>query len=188
MAPHFSQRMRIASFYAFFAALFFAGIALIAVDIDSFVIDAIGSRELQAALPAPQNRNDFESEAVRVVTGADELNAAIAAGRCVLFVNCDWNVEIFAFRWPFSEFAAWAEVNASFKTISVKLDAGEQGKLWNAVQSLWEANDISPGGLKTFGGAGRVVWFQDGRVVDYAWCMEVSAINELRARTAHAFP
>lgn len=186
MTPRFSQRIRILIFYIFFAALFFAGIALLAVTPDWLVIHAKASRNPPQSLPPP-NRSDFDSEAVRVVTSAEELHAAIAAGRRVLFVNCDWNPEIFAFRRPFSDFADWAEANASFKTISVKLDADEQGKLWNVVQAIWKANGISPGGLKTFGGAGRVVWFEDGRVVDYAWCMEVSEIGDLRARTVRAF-
>jgi hypothetical protein len=43
------------------------------------------------------------------------------------------------------------------------------------------------GGLKYLGGAGRVVWFQNGEVVDYAWCSEVANAGELQARTLKAF-
>ena len=56
------------------------------------------------------------------------------------------------------------------------------------------ANNIPRGGLKTMGGSGRVVWLEDGKVVDHEWCLELTNWDDLdnfdkiKHRTIEAFP
>lgn len=123
---------------------------------------------------------------VRSLTTADDLRNSLSTGQSVLFVDCDWNGDVIAFRIPFATFATWCEQN-SIKTLSVKVDSESRNELWDMLQRLWRDNRIYEGGLKYHGGAGRVVWFRDGQVVDYAWCSEVHSVALLKARTSRAF-
>lgn len=183
MAAPASQLSRISLFYTIFAIMFAAGIAL----------TMFGPGLITTGTPPPNMPpveppdGDFNSNAVRSITNIDDWNAAIASGRYVLFVNCDWNIAMVAFRQQFSDFAAWSSDNTNYRTISVKLDADSKDNMWHAIQDFWQHNSISPGGLKTYGGAGRVVWLNDGRVVDYAWCTEILDLDRLKTRTRNAF-
>ncbi len=56
------------------------------------------------------------------------------------------------------------------------------------------ASIISLQGLKNYGGAGRVLWITNGKVVDYVWCMELmnnydtnNTETLLKTRTKNAF-
>ena len=50
------------------------------------------------------------------------------------------------------------------------------------------SNEIDVGGLKTYGGAGRIIWLEDGRVLDYEWCFEfLNEPSQLKARSRNAF-
>jgi len=179
-----SQQSRVALFYTIFAVMLAAGIALTVIGPRLFTIGTTTPPEMTPVQPTD---GDFNSNAVRIITNTDDWNAAIASGRCVLFVNCDWNVAMVAFRQPFSDFAAWSNDNTDYKTISITLDADSKDEMWHTIQDLWQDNSISPGGLKTYGGAGRVVWFNDGQVIDYAWCTEVLEVDKLKSRTKDAF-
>ena len=69
----------------------------------------------------------------------------------------------------------------------------EPDEIWQICDDLWSRYDIPRGGLKNLGGAGRVLWIEDGRVVDYAWCTELmneddrENIELLKVRTRRAF-
>lgn len=128
-----------------------------------------------------------ERNSVRMITSSAALRDSLATGQSIFFVDCDWNGGVAAFRSPLATFAAWSEQNNNIQTLSVKIDSESQGELWDTLQQMWRDNRIPPGGLKNFGGAGRVVWFRDGQVVDYAWCTEVLSVEQLKARTANAF-
>ncbi len=148
-----------------------------------------------AAYLLPQRRTrspaDMESalvgSPVRIITSSDALRDSLATGESIFFVDCGWNGGVAAFRFPFAAYAAWCERNTSIQTLSVKVDSGSKDELWDTLQQMWRDNRILEGGLKNYGGAGRVVWFRDGQVVDYAWCTEVHSVEELKARTSKAF-
>jgi hypothetical protein len=183
MAKRVSQRRRIVRFSLMFAAICF-GVALALIWRGQIRIGGHATRETTSV---HEFSDDFSSRAVRLISTTDDFYAVTATGNCVLFVNCDWVEFPVAFRQPFSEFARWCRENTDYKTVTVKLKANSHDELWSAIQDLWAWNHIFPGGLKTYGGAGRVVWFKGGRVVDYAWCSEVLSVDKLKLRSTTAF-
>jgi hypothetical protein len=143
-----------------------------------------------AALVAPYFR---PSPIVRIATRT-EWDEAIANDRCVVFVDGDWNSEMVAFRKPFAKFADWCRASTDVRTLTMLIDADDTtGDVWNICQQIWMTNDIHQGGLKTYGGAGRVLWINRGQIVDYAWCKEltddtdIENIDALKTRTRKAF-
>ena len=137
--------------------------------------------------PSPADTESvLERSPVQIITTADALRDSLATGQHILFVDCGWNGDVVAFRFPFAAFATWCEQN-SIQTLSVKVDSESKDELWHMLQQMWRDNRILEGGLKNYGGAGRVVWFRDGQIVDYAWCSEVHSVALLRARTSKAF-
>jgi hypothetical protein len=187
MTEHFSQRSRITIFYSLFATMLVVGAVLCVVGPGLF------ASAIEASYASPGNASaeyaayDLGGRAVRLIKTVEELNQATSARHCILFVNCEWNVNVMVARRPFGDFAVWAATNTDYQVITVTLDGHGKGDLWNAIQSLWQKNSISAGGLKTYGGAGRVVWFQKGRVADYAWYFEAPTVDKLKARTKAAF-
>jgi hypothetical protein len=180
-----AQRSRIALFYSVFAILFSLGFVLTVIGPGHFSIGATALHQKSAKQFAIHG---FTSEAVRRITTPEELHTATSTGRCVLFVDCDWNGHMVMFRRPFSDLAEWANSNTDYKTITVKLDSSSldtasPDPMWGTLHQLWDANSIGFGAMKTLGGAGRVVWFKDGKVVDHAWCFEVQEFDQLKSRT-----
>lgn len=142
----------------------------------------------QRRYPSPADvESVLERSPVRIITAAGELRDSLSTGHRVLFVDCGWNGDVTAFRFPYATFAAWCKQDTSIQTLSVKIDSESKDELWHMLQQIWLDNRIPPGGMKNYGGAGRVVWFRDGQVVDYAWCSEVHSVALLKARTAQAF-
>ena len=178
-----SQQLRIVLFQSVFVVLFAIGLTLCVFGPSLLTIDTTTSRAIS---PGHPTNNDFADNAIRIVTTPNELKAATSVGRCILFVNCDWNSDMVQFRKPFSDFAAWSSKSTDYKTITVKLDGNSQDEMWDTIQLLWKNNSILPGSMKTHGGAGRVVWFKDGNVVDHAWCIEVMELYELKSRSKEA--
>lgn len=142
----------------------------------------------QRRTPSPADLESVLARSpVRILSSANELRASLAKGQSVLFVDCGWNGDVVAFRVPFATFADWCEQNTNVQALSVKIDSESKDALWDALQKMWRDNRIYEGGLKNHGGAGRVVWFRDGQVADYAWCSEVHSVALLKARTSKAF-
>ena len=142
----------------------------------------------QRRYPSPADTESvLQRSPVQIVATADALRDSLSTGQSILFVDCDWNGDVMAFRFPFAAFATWCEQNSSMQTLSVKVDSESKDELWHALQQMWRDHRIYEGGLKNYGGAGRVVWFRDGQVVDYAWCSEVHSLGQLKARTSKAF-
>ena len=124
----------------------------------------------------------------------DDWKWLLQTGRHILFVDCDWNVEMVLFRRTFSAFADWCREETNYRSVSVKMIAypddefSTAAKLSTAVQELMRSNEIFQGGLKTYGGAGRIIWLEDGRVLDYEWCHEfLNDATKLKARSRNAF-
>ena len=179
-----SQRSRIILLYACFAAALGLGVLL------SFSPGLFVSRhpEVTAAqAPLPRDEHEF-SESVYVVETLDDWNSLLKSGRYVLFVDCDWNPAMVVFRRPFSSFADWCREETDYRSVSVKMIAYSNDKLSTATQELMRTNEICQGGLRTYGGAGRVIWLEGGRVLDYEWCHEfLDEPSKLKARSRNAF-
>jgi len=125
--------------------------------------------------------------AVRTVANPDEWKPLVERSRCILFVDCPWNEDIAAYRPAFWEFASWCRESSDYLPIRVELDGEARGAMAQIVQGLHKSHGIPPGGLKTLGGAGRVIWMENGRVRDYAWWHEVPGRQELIRRTQVLF-
>jgi hypothetical protein len=108
--------------------------------------------------------------ATKITTRA-EWESAIKDRRCVLFVDCRWNVNVARFRRRFTSLASWCQ-EMDVTALTMQIDPEHEDDVWKICAELWTKNNIDPGGLKNWGGAGRVVWLDHGRVVDHAWCME----------------
>ena len=128
------------------------------------------------------------------ITSRSEWISAIKHDRCVVFVDGDWNIDMVAFRKPFSKFAVWCESRTDTHALTLKIDpADKTNDVWNICDELWHTHNIKRGGLKNYGGAGRVLWIDKGQIVDYAWCMElmddgdIDNISALKTRTRNAF-
>ena len=135
-----------------------------------------------AAAPPP----NLDS-AVYVISTPADFQAVTSTGQVVLFVDCGWNSDVVGFHDPFHEFAGWCRNETSIRPVTVVLDANNQDALWDTLQMLWEDLRVSSGGLKNLGGAGRVVWIDDGEVRDVAWCFHLRDVRELQQRSEAAF-
>lgn len=120
-----------------------------------------------------------------VITSAEAFDAAIAKGKSVLFVDCPWNHEVKLLELKFNKFAESVSPQEDFRILTIDLD-DEHDSTWRRLATLWKQNDIELGGLKNLNGAGRIVWFQDGKVVDYEWGMNLDE-KALRERTEKAW-
>lgn len=108
--------------------------------------------------------------------------------RCIVFVDGAWNIQMVHFRRPFAKFADWCQTHTNTRALTMSINPHDTtNDVWHICQELWAQNNIDPGGLKNFGGAGRVLWIDKGQIVDYAWCFEVETIEMLTERTQKAF-
>ena len=130
---------------------------------------------------------------IRIATRT-QWDSAAKHKRLVVFVDGDWNSNVVMFRQPFEQYALWCQTDTDVVTSTMLIDAKDTtNDVWNICEQLWRSNNIDPGSLKTFGGAGRVVWIEQGQVVDYAWCWEllnhddIDDIGMLKVRTKDAF-
>ena len=164
-----SERIRVAAFFA--------------------VLLAVGICVSYSYLPMALSGSSEEAVTIsyRRITNAEELQSVMNNGRTVLFVNCHWNGEVMAFGRPFREFAAWCRNNSDYVPASVIVDPDAEGEVWDMLQGLWRTEKLHPGTMRHMGGAGRVVWCDDGQVLDYAWCFEIRDADELRSRSQNVF-
>jgi hypothetical protein len=129
----------------------------------------------------------FQPDPVREIVSRKEWNAATRRGRVVLFVDGHWNQDMVQFNRKYAEFAQGHRSHSRLRTLRMTIDSNAKNEVWTICQELWRVNSISQGGLKNYGGAGRVVWLDNGRVVDHAWCNELFARDALNERTRRAF-
>jgi hypothetical protein len=151
------------------------------------VLLVLGSLQMRAPEGAIAPQSNLEA-AVYVINSVPEYHAATSTGRVILFVDCGWNGDVGEFRNRFQEFAGgWCRNETSIRPVTVMLDADDQNALWDTLQKLWDDLGVSSGGLKNLGGAGRIVWFEDGEVQDIAWCHHLPDVAGLRERTQELF-
>jgi hypothetical protein len=136
----------------------------------------------------------FGRDPITHITTRSEWDAAMESDRCIVFVDGEWNVDMVAFRQPYAKFAEWCQSHIDARALTMLIDSDNTtNDVWSICNELWRMNSINPGGLKNYGGAGRVLWINKGQVVDYAWCMElinyedIENIDTLKARTQNAF-
>ena len=136
----------------------------------------------------------FRPGSIAQITTRSAWDAAIKNDRCIVFVDGDWNINMVAFREPFAKFANWCQSATDVRALTMKIDSDDTtNDVWNISDELWRTHNINPGGLKNYGGAGRVLWIDNGQVVDYAWCRELMDYNDLdnidvlKARTQNVF-
>jgi hypothetical protein len=152
----------------------------------SVVLLASGAVQMRAPEGAPAPQPNLEA-AVYFISTVPEWYAATSTGQVFLFVDCEWNGDVGRFHDQFQEFAGWCRKETSIRPVTVVLDADDQNALWDTLQKLWDEERVSSGGLKNLGGAGRVVWFDDGEVRDIAWCHHLPNAAVLRERTQALF-
>lgn len=150
---------------------------------------------VSASATAAETEHEVPRESTQDIHTRAEWKAAIGKGRCLLFVEGDWNILVAAFKEPHARFANWCVAKTNIRPLRIRIDPNDiENDAFHICDELWKANNISSGGLKTLGGAGRLVWMENGKVVDYAWCWEVmdkenpASIELLKQRTLKAFP
>lgn len=130
-----------------------------------------------------------------------EWTTATQRGNCILYVNCEWNIDVVVFGKSFSQFCESSMRNADVQPLEILLRADEQSSDgWQICENLWISNGLYSGGLKNLNGAGRIVWLKDGKVVDSCWYSDIAIAagnyssasqviqnQQLRERTAMAF-
>jgi hypothetical protein len=182
MPKGMSQNWRIALVCSFFGVLLVVGFTLF--PLAAMLSPGSESAPFGTAIDQPV---ELTSPPVRTITTVEEWKSSISSGQRILFVDCDWNGDVFNYRRTFWDFAKWCRANSNCRMLSVKIDPDFQDDLTNVLQDLWARNRISSGGMKNMGGAGRVVWFENGQVVDYAWWAEVPDFAALKWRTRKVF-
>lgn len=113
MSRQITQEWRVALFYSIFALFFGSGIAI------NVWGPTLGIGTADPPITCETSISHFTSDAVWRIETSEEFRAEISSGRCVLFVDCEWNFDVVAFRRPFAEFAAWCRQNTDYKTLSL---------------------------------------------------------------------
>ena len=127
------------------------------------------------------------------VTSTEQWSAANTNSRCVLFVNGDWNSEMATFKEPFNAFSRWAHLRGITPLTFDISESNEFGRVTS--EALWEQvpGMRSQHGLKHLHGAGRVVWIENGKILDYDWCANLTNwknlddTSKLKERTRRTF-
>lgn len=143
---------------------------------------------LSALVMFVANAYIFRPPPIMHVNTLEEWEAVTRHRRVVLFVNGEWSYPAAMFQSPFLEFGQWCRDETEIRAVQMTIDSSDTSNdVWSICDEMWSSNDIDPGSMKTFGGAGRVVWLEDGEVLDYAWAWETMQQDELKQRTADAF-
>jgi hypothetical protein len=185
-----SQRTRIASLYAVFAAAASVGLFVQFTNFPArsvshstgtsttVVTNARSSAVEPLARPIPEAKSDFGTPEAFV--------AATRSGRRVIFVDADFSSETVRFRPIWQEFRRRAPAGVEAQTVVPGTDW--QAPEFVAVMDWIQANSIHyVGGYKTFGGAGLIVWTEDGEVRDHSFCSWDNSVDSMTERTRRTF-
>ncbi len=106
---------------------------------------------------------------VQAISTREEWDKVIPRGKCVVFVMGDWNFESGYMRRELEPFSAWAK-GRGVRVLTLTIDADlVENDVWEISAEISQKNGLHPGGMKNTNGAGRVLWFKDGKLVDHAW-------------------
>jgi hypothetical protein len=127
------------------------------------------------------------SSSIATISTVDEWRASLTSGQRIVFVDGEWNSEIVAFRKPFGSFGGWCLSETNYQPRVLALVPDDNDPLFQELQRFFKAQKTETCGLKTYGGGGRVLWLENGRLVDVAWWNEVGSEATLKSRTQVAF-
>lgn len=151
-----------------------------------FSLCAVGGAFLHYSLDFP---------AVQATTTREEWDRVIPRGECVVFVMGDWNFESMFMQRELEPFSIWAK-KRRVRVVTLTIDPeDDQNDVWKVSAEISKKNGLHPGGMKNLNGAGRVLWFKNGKLVDHAWGPReladrgnnVSYLQFLKERTEKAF-
>ncbi len=149
---------------------------------------------LLTVLAVPRDKKNVElRHPVKIVSTGEQWDAWTQNQKCVLFVDCNWNATVVVSRTTYQAFSEWCVEN-DICPLAISLDANDKtSEARQVCQKLWKDNAIAQGSMKNAGGAGRIVWLQDGTVVDHDWCTAIlnwenlQDIESWKNRTEEAF-
>jgi hypothetical protein len=176
------ERSRIVAVYCLLAALPLLGLLLCVTGRGWAAID------WEQALSSPSAKDELAAAGVRTIDSVDGWNRTVMQGQRILFVDGPWNFDSAVIRRLITDNSSHFGDRIETPVVRVEIDAEYPNTaLFGRLSQFWRENSIHPGGMKNFGGGGRVVWLVDGKVVDYAWGHEILGLNDFQQRTAIAF-
>lgn len=135
---------------------------------------------LAAVIAALSGYYLFRPELITKITTRAQWETAIKRDRCIVFIYGDWNTDMVGFQVTFAKFAGHRQDHAGTRLLTMTVGpANMSNDVWEICEELWHNNNITSGGLKHLNGAGRVLWIENGKVVDYAWCQEIMSTSDL---------
>ena len=170
MCDRSSQLLRIVFFYIVFAVLFLSGMVLTWPSLISSMTDSESATK-ESSLEAPGIEN---------VETVPQFERMVSSSRGIVFLDGDFTYWAVAYRPMLDEFAR--RHGDDFQVF--RLDLTEYNTpLWRAAQEWQKSNSIPPGGYKTLGGVGRVIWIAEGAVTDYAWGYQIESVEAMIERS-----
>lgn len=120
------------------------------------------------------------------ISNPRDWSSTVATGNRVVFLNCEWNMEVVKYRHVFARFAPRRRSEANYNVAIVMMDENDKDEVSQLACRLVNSSQIAYG-LKTLYGAGLVLWLKDGKVVENDWCPEYPNEQSLLDRTAKLF-
>ena len=168
-------------------------------DLQSLLVTPIVSRtpEVQAIIRKEgikvsivENRDQF----VEVIDTPEEFQQGITDSNVVLFLDCDWSVSAVLTRRRHSLLAShWQNEHRNSQSKRpnarfLRVDLNDtKTSLWAALQTWQREKGIERSGMKNLGGAGRVFWLREGKLVRYDPTLAEVPVFEVMQRTEEAF-
>lgn len=124
-----------------------------------FSLCAVGGAWLHYSLDYP---------AAQVILTREEWERVISRGECAVFVLGDWNRESYYMRRELEPFSTWTRPRG-VRVLTLTIDADlVKDDVWRISEEIIQKNRLYAGSMKNLNGAGRVLWFKNGKLVDHA--------------------
>lgn len=121
------------------------------------------------ALGATYWHYSLDYPAVQVIATREEWDRAIPHGECVVFVMGDWNFESVFMQRELEPFSSWTR-RRGVRVLTLTMDPNlVKNDVWKISEKIIQKNRLYAGSMKNLNGAGRVLWFKNGKLVDHAW-------------------
>jgi hypothetical protein len=125
-----------------------------------------------------------------VASSEEEFERALAMGRCVMYIDSEGPMDTMTSRPKLAQFArVWNDAGNSPEVffVSLQLIYPYDGSFYRTSQAWMDSQGLPPGGMKTHGRAGLLVWTQNGRVRNCRWVVGEFSQDELLDLTRRAF-